>query len=282
MGTDTTRARPLLAHWNGRLWKAVPVPIRWGGVDGLVARNPREAWATVRNRSGTALLRWGGARWTRERLPAYAGTGAGIAAGPRGTAWLVGTRVMQRKGGKWAETVLEPLTRGSRIVASLHSDELWRIRERQPATGRPAVVDRWTGSTWTRTPLATSLDTELSSLVALSRNLAWLAGTAGDRGLLFRWNGETWRRATGPPPNAVEAHVSATGRGKVWLSGSLSNRAGTVFPPYLRQQEGQRWLSIKPPTSESSASFRLHPVGNAVWATTLFESDVLRLDCTAG
>ena len=279
VGTETTRARPLLARWDGRSWKAERVPLQWGSIDGLVTRSPDEAWATATSRSGTTLLKWNGTAWSRAALPRAAGGAPQIAAGPRGQVWLVGTRVAALHGRNWAEVPIAQPRMGVRVVTSLFSDELWRIHAR----ARPPILERWNGRGWTVTPVDIGGYLELTSLEAFSPRVAWLAATNGERGFLFRWNGRSWRRTAGPPPTAIDSTIQATGRGTVWLSGSLSNPAGTDFPPYLRKWDGQRWVSVKPPTDEDAASFQLYPIGNnAVWATTTFSDDVLRLDCATG
>ncbi len=282
VGTETTRARPLLAHWDGLTWKAARVPVQWGSIDGLVTRSPDEAWATATSRSGTTLLKWNGTAWSRAALPRTAGAAPRIAVGPRGRVWLVGTRVAALRGRTWVEVPIGRLHSGVQLVTSRLSDELWRIHNSGEARARPQSLERWNGRAWIVTPVAMSEYLELTSLEAFSPSAAWLAGTNGERAFLFRWNGRSWRRTVGPPPTAIDSTIQATGRGTVWLSGSLSNPAATVFPPYLRRWDGHRWVSVNPPTDEDAASFRLYPVGNAVWATTTFSDDVLRLDCTTG
>lgn len=275
----TTRSRPLFAHWSGRAWKAVVSPFRWGSVDAVVVTSRRDAWAKVSNANGSFLVHWDGVRWRSTRSPADVRTPA-LARGPRGRVWLLGGReIYERSHGRWvALAALGP--RGPfTYEATASTDQLWRIRGFAPAHQRPPFVERWTGAKWERARLRVDRDSDLYGIVAFSNRDAWLAGTDGDHGLLFRWDGVAWRRVRGPPPGAIDASPAETGRGTLWLHGTTTDAALVAFTPYLLRRDGARWRAVPAPTREDADTFTLYTVGRETWATSLLTDGIVRFTC---
>lgn len=281
VGTDAIRARPLLAHWNGRRWRRTAVPVKWGIAAPVVARSATDVWAVVDNRGGTILLRWNGRRWSRSPLPRGAGAyETSLLLGARGRLWLTGRRVYVRVGPRWRpQPQFGDHPNNLRIVVSRWTDALWRVMPSPQPGQSPPRVERWSGRSWVRTPLAVSRFTELGNPVALSATDAWIGGSDGDHALLFRWNGRTWRRVAGPPARAIDVRVFAPSRGDLWLGGSTSDRAATVFPPYLRHRLGTRWTSIAAPSDEDGDDVTLYGVGRGVWARPDLREGIFRLAC---
>ena len=278
VGTQTTRSRPLLAHWDGRAWKVTRSPIRWGYVEAIVHAT-NGAWATLRNRDGAFLLRWNGTGW-RVTAPPANESSATLAYGPRGSAWLIGNYVYERQAGSWRRlSALGRVTQRDSLWTSRSSGELWRITHFGPAHTRPPLIARWDGTRWVQTAPRLSRFTDPANIVVFSRTEAWLAGTDGDHALLFRWDGTRWRRVPGPPRAAIDATAYTTGTHTLWLAGSTTNAAVTLFPPYLMRNQGTGWKPMPPPTSEDADNFTLYAVGKETWATTTSNDDLFRLVC---
>ena len=156
------------AHrWNGRQWVQAPSPAPEGmTVRAAAATAPDDVWAV----DGADARRWNGTRWTRMELPAEA---AALDASAPNDIWAVGRP-----------------KRGSAVARS------------QPATMR------WDGRSWrlVDTPRYPKPDPKegagLTSVVNVSRNEAWAAGTLD---VLLRWDGQRWRKASTEAARKVSA-----------------------------------------------------------------------------
>src|SRR6266566_2570645 len=163
--------RPILAHWNGRIWRTVSSPAlpARGGLN-AVAAFPGGGWAV--GQSGV-LVHGGDPRNLIVRL---AGTAArrmpirgpadgelfGVAATSRANAWAV-------VGG---------------------------------GIGRPRIV-HWNGRRWGQ---VVSPDIgqryELVSVAATSATNAWAVGFTGtERAVILHWDGRRWKRVPSPNPD---------------------------------------------------------------------------------
>lgn len=81
--------RPLVLHFDGRSWTALPPP-PYGGLYGefndVVANGPRDVWVAGRtllddkDRGHALIMHWDGRTWTRMDAPADAGALTGLAA----------------------------------------------------------------------------------------------------------------------------------------------------------------------------------------------------------
>ena len=265
--TRTTRARPLLAHWDGRAWMVTPVPLHWGEVDTLVASR-RSAWATVSNRErGTVLLHWSGNRWRIMPTPADVPS-PWLVTGPRGRVWLIGKRVYERDANRWRPLpALGPVV-GQPLRTLRASAEIWRVR-------LPRLPERWDGRRWVSTaPLPRDFYQDVADVLPFSATEAWMAGSDGNHALVFRWDGSRWRRVPGAPPGAIDATIYTTGAHALWLTGSDG-----ASRPYLMQRDGSGWKPVPPPTREEADDITLHAVGGETWATSTLTDDVLRLSC---
>jgi hypothetical protein len=92
-----------IEHWNGRRWRATPLPdlgvpssdLLWANINGLADAGPGQVWADIStpddtsgNRSGTIILRWNGKAWSRVAFP-YAGSASSpVASDGDGGIWL--------------------------------------------------------------------------------------------------------------------------------------------------------------------------------------------------
>jgi len=90
-------------HWNGRRWRATPLPdlgvpardLLWATVSGLADVGPGDVWADIStsadasgNRPGTIILRWNGKAWFRIAFPYAGGASAPVASDGHGGIWL--------------------------------------------------------------------------------------------------------------------------------------------------------------------------------------------------
>jgi hypothetical protein len=113
----------------------------------------------------------------------------------------------------------------------------------------PALVERWTGTAWTRVPLPGKLDADAASAVALGASSAsdfWLFDSHRTTAAL-RWTGGTWRLQ--PVPSWVLRRDSA---GTVTATAAVfSPRNVWVFSlgagAYAARYDGRTWTRVKLP-----------------------------------
>lgn len=146
VGGDTSTGQPGIEHWDGRKWRATPLPDLGLGAPvlpgltgiGIAAVKPDDVWAdittvgrTSSNRQGVFLLHWNGKAWARAKFPC-----AGLAYAPVTT---------DGHGGLW-------------LVLADASKELWFCH--------------YSAGHWTRTPVPGRSGEQPDT-----QNLAWIPGT---------------------------------------------------------------------------------------------------------
>jgi len=93
-----------MEHWNGRTWRATPLPDLWPdtpalfgvAVEGIAAVRPDDVWADVSdlgngfsNRQGAFLFHWNGRAWARAGFPFTGLAYSPVTADGHGGLWLV-------------------------------------------------------------------------------------------------------------------------------------------------------------------------------------------------
>lgn len=204
-------------HWNGSTWTAVPTPGVGplpGGLDGVAALSPTDAWASYSgNPSG--VLHWDGTAWTKvtSSQPPAGGQYYGVAAGSADDVWAAGF-ILQSTGGD------------------------------------ATLVKLWDGTAWTRTPTPSPHLLGGATLEAVSADSpgdAWAVGTVGDGGhtLILHWDGTSWARVPAPSPAMPFLRaVSADSATDAWAVG-YEDTTGSQQALMLHWN-GTAWSSVSP------------------------------------
>jgi hypothetical protein len=229
---DNTDPRPLLLHWNGVRWAAVPSPHRSGTslLNSVAATSADNAWAVGSygdNATGTLLMHWNGIRWSLVSGPRVRGTLESVSAVSARDAWAVGLSCSHR----------------------CESDN-------PPSR---ALLMHWNGVRWARVASPEpGLDDVLTGVSARSARDAWAVGDycrgqcqgpeLGGTALLLHWNGTRWTRAAGLgfAPRTVElGGVSTLSARQAWVVGLLCSKGcdqrGAVDHPLFLRWNGRRW-----------------------------------------
>jgi hypothetical protein len=199
---------PLIFRWNGVKWSRLTSKLGNGIGLGGVAITGGTAWANgspVAMITG-ALAKWNGSAWSWAVNP-LAGNFRplnGIAAGPGGTAFIVGTNndvpgppISARWNGKaWQKVVVSgPGRSGLNAVAYAPGGIAWAAGSYFLGSERTLIM-RWTGKAWTR---VTSPGTgkELDGLAFSASGYGWAVGGANSPSgststLILHWNGKAW------------------------------------------------------------------------------------------
>jgi hypothetical protein len=218
---------PLLAAWDGRRWRTVPVNIGMaagGRLDGLAVRSAADAWA-VGSVSPSAsvvqplILHWNGRRWAR--VPA-----ANVA------------------GCQFASLL---------SVAAHSARDAWAVGEEENAKGvlRP-LIEHWDGRRW---QLVVDPDAgpqvALSAVTVAADGQAWAVGVPfvnSRRPLVLRWTGHAWVVAATPEASgdvALEG-VTVVSPADVWAVGTVS-AGGGPYRVYALHWNGHRWAAVRVP-----------------------------------
>jgi hypothetical protein len=291
---DFQFSKPLLAHWDGRVWTQVtgtPLPAH-GYLDGVV-RFRGGAWAvgaSGTHPNGTAglhkplILRLTGSTWTRVPYPSKTGGHlTAVAASSPANAWAVGSvmdaaadgpqLLVHWNGKAWKQVQLPAIPRYGWLtgVTTTSPDNAWAVGN----TGPGAVfILHWDGRRWrvVRTPGMTGTSQTLVGVTATSARNAWAVGSDYGKGktLVLHWNGKTWKRVPSPSPgggpnsgvstgpdNRLGA-VAATSATSAWAVGWGSTR-GLVYAPVILHWDGRKWTHV--PASDPSGGGFLGAIG---------------------
>jgi hypothetical protein len=199
---------PLVFRWNGSRWSRLATKLGMGsGLNGVAITSASTAWATgspVAMITG-ALVKWNGSAWSWVTDPVAGPYHPlnGIAAGPGGTAFMVGTDnnrpgppVSARwNGHTWKPvTVSAPNSSGLNAVAFAPGGSAWAAGIARSGSTAHTLVMRWNGQAWTRVS-SPGTGEELYGLAFSASDYGWAVGntTSGSgKTAILHWNGGGW------------------------------------------------------------------------------------------
>lgn len=180
-------ATAVTARWNGRAWRAVPVPrLKSSFLFDVSASSARNAWAvgiSCAARCGRpgevdqgVMLHWNGRKWSSTQVP------------------VKSTEIQH--------------------IVALSATDAWATGNFQTAHSFVTVILHWNGKRWSSVRGVPGVSPQ--ALAFGAKNDGW--GTDGFESM--RWNGVRWRRVTIPGPlTSIFAGASAAGPSDVWAVG---------------------------------------------------------------
>lgn len=263
---------PLLAAWNGRRWRTVPVHTGTvgGRLDGLAARSASDAWAVGGKQSNVAThqpltVHWNGRRWSV--VPAAGVPGnlypalLGVAVRSASDAWAVGEEegsmglvrplIEHWDGRRWR--LAQVPNAGPEVAltgVAFAGTQAWAVGSSLSNSRRPVVL-RWTGHSWAvaAVPLSKKGVVQLQSVTAVNPKDVWAVGYVivageGRRPYALHWNGSHWAAVAVPDrgPAADDSQlmsVAAIGRGRLAAVGYESGLSGGA--PLYGTWNGRAW-----------------------------------------
>jgi hypothetical protein len=256
----------LVFRLTGTRWSRVGTGLGGDtGLNGVAVTTAGTDWATgsVAGQLDGFLARWNGHSWVASSFP-LAGQFhelSGIAAGPGGTAFAVGTDSstslvplgMRWTGKKWLKvTVTAPKESSLDAVAVAPGGAAWAGGQTLSSSGVRTLVMRWNGAAWTRVT-SPGAGTVYGFSFSAAGN-GWAVGSVGAKTLLLHWNGRTWSStaAAGPPPPTTSyrtagalAGVAAASAGSAWAVGHAGNGASARV--LMLHWNGSRWSRVTSP-----------------------------------
>ncbi len=205
-----------------------------GELYGVAAVSASDVWA-VGLSGGGIILNYNGSTWTETQPTGDQGFFWGVAAPSANSAWAVG-------GTDWS--------------------------------GSEPMIYQWNGTSWTeQTVPAPPSGGFLDSVTVISATDAWAAGQtgggpgngqgAGDRTLIYHWNGTAWTQVPcpTPAPGGGLSGISGTSANDVWAVGwtGTSSNDGTLRTLILHWN-GMKWSRVPSPSDAPGVRVRLSAV----------------------
>jgi hypothetical protein len=202
---------PLVFRFNGSKWSRLSTRLGKGAyLNGVAITGTNRAWATggpLAMITGD-LAKWNGSAWSWQPNPAPGNYRPlnGIAAGPGGTAFVVGTdndfplgpAISGRWNGKaWRQvTVSAPNSSGLNAVAFAPGGTAWAVGVVPSGSHPRTLVMRWNGSAWIRIS-SPGTNEDLYGVAFSAAKYGWSVGsttsTSGlTRTVILHWNGRVW------------------------------------------------------------------------------------------
>jgi hypothetical protein len=256
---------PLVFRLSGAKWSRVNTTL--GGnalLNGVAVTSAGATWATgsIVGQLDGFLVRWNGHAWVSASFP-LAGEFhelSGIAAGPGGIAFAVGTDSstsliplsMKWNGKTWQKaTVSAPSWTTLNTVAFAPGGAAW-AGGTTGLTRDNTLVLRWNGKAWTR--VASPGTGTILGLGFVAANDGWAVGSNGSKTLILHWNGKAWSSApAGPPPPPTSyrsagglAGVAAASASSAWAVGHAGT--GTSSKVLMLHWNGSKWTRVTSPS----------------------------------
>ncbi|MGD0704039.1 MAG: hypothetical protein ABSA02_29655, partial [Trebonia sp.] len=255
---------PLIFRLSGTKWSRVTTKL--GGdalLNGVAVTSAGATWATgsVVGMLDGILARWNGRSWGWASFPVAGQYHAlsGIAAGPGGVAFAVGTDSssslvplsMKWTGKTWQKTTVSaPSWSTLNTVAFAPGGAAWAAGT-TGLTRAGTLILRWNGNAWTRVA-SPGTGTIIGLGFAASKN-GWAVGASGSKTLILHWNGKAWSSGpAGPPPPATSyssagglAGVAAASAGSAWAVGHAGS--GTSSKVLMLHWNGSKWSRVTSP-----------------------------------
>ncbi len=254
-----SQGHALALHWNGTIWSGTPVPAPTeSSLSEIAAASANNIWAIGETDYGSGA--------------------------PNGSAQPSHTLIEHWNGTRWSQVASPDLLPSTRNllqgVTVIASDNVWvvgaagnDIAKSDYGTHTSPLIEHWNGTRWQLVTLPIVQSAGLNSIVALSANDIWAAGSSNNNGgnspspLLIHWNGQSWNPATALPINggASGSLLKITADTSQHLLALGLDQSG--FPLLLSLKNGQ-WNALPvPPTAKASATATFY---NQFWdiATT--------------
>jgi hypothetical protein len=248
---------PLIEHFDGGAWSAVPTPALHSGsglLAGVAAASADDVWAVGSQFSGpadataaTLAERWDGTAWQVVNTPdpgRYDNYLDSVTVVSPDDVWAVGTSyttphgtvnlIEHWNGTKWS-VVASPdagIDGSLQSVSAVSATDVWAVGDYFEDTGSGSLVltlaVHFDGKRWSivTTPSPTGDDNLAAVAVVTARDVWAVGGTGGPPAdLVEHWNGTQWQVATEPYRHGNANYlyaISASTAAGVWATGSFA------------------------------------------------------------
>ena len=235
--TDAFRPLPLVEHWNGTAWTAVPTPIV-GDEDnflyGITALSTDDVWAVgfimVRQYSEavTLAMHWDGLQWTVIPTPN-------------------------------AGSVHDDLV----AVSGTSSNDVWAAGSsfRESTYSYHALVEHWNGTEWSIVPSASARGGTYLSAITSSPSARWSAGytaASPNQTVVEQLSGSRWVHVSSqnlPGDNNFFYGVSAASGTDAWAAGDENSPEMPQPNTLIEHWDGSAWSIVPSPSPAPNGNY---------------------------
>jgi len=217
-----------------------PAPVHPSALNAIAAVDARTAWTTGIEDPGpqTALFRWDGKKWRRDRTPVQL-IATGVAGADARHAWAVGVGLSGPTAIFWNGTawvqVAYPVRGVPVAVGAARDGSAWTV-----SGGGATSVLRWTGSAWAKVSVPLPRGASLTSVSVRTRSDVWLAGSSGSGktalSLVMHWDGRAWHNMPVTGGTGLTT-IDAESPTSVWATGAST----------LLHWNGRTWAPTRSP-----------------------------------
>lgn len=239
--------QPLIEHWNGTDWSAVPAAtdLVGGILSGVAAASATDVWAVGSHLDATIggsaglIEHWDGSRWSIVPSPTSASNLTSVAVISSSDVWAAGEAGLQPvfehwDGKTWSAFSGPPVSAQYLAVSGItavSATDVWAVgTTRAPVRRAPyqTLSEHWDGHRWNivASPNPVAGNDVLLQVAAISSSDVWAVGYdygAGASPLVANWNGTKWNTVQVPVPNGTQynqlAAVATLSTGTVWAVG---------------------------------------------------------------
>ena len=236
---------PLILHWDGSSWGAVPYSTTGGALYGVAALSSDNVWAVGHAASQqTLVLRWNGTQWDRVASPNpgnYDNVLSGVTALAANDVWAVGyyhqggccaskTLILHWNGTQWS--VVPSPSPGDyasvlRAITAVAPDDIWAVGDADLGSAHHTLIEHWNGNAWSvvASPNAGNDNNFLRAVAAVSASDVWAVGesSAGSpyETSTLRWNGSAWNVVSSPSPGFYNglSGLDVVSPNELWAAG---------------------------------------------------------------
>jgi len=148
-------------------------------------------------------------------------------------------------------------------VAARSPDDAWAVGHYGTSSGERTLIEHWNGTRWSQVPSPSpggkGRNSQLTGVAMTSARRAWAVGfyqtpKSGQRSLILRWNGRSWRQVPSPNPfhQTVLTSVAATTASHAWAVGyAITGKTGVegrqITQTVFLQWDGLSWTRVPSP-----------------------------------
>lgn len=164
--TQVDRVEPLIMHWDGSQWQAVPGPAlasAYNYLNDIAGASSTDVWTVGFSTDASAplIMHWNGVQWLSVPNPPGVEQGSGLSS-----------------------------------LAVVSSNDVWAVGE-EHYNQRPLIC-HWDGTAWSVFAALSSAHA-LTGVAAISPSDIWAVGLDGSRrSPVIHWNGSSWSEVSGP------------------------------------------------------------------------------------
>ena len=250
---------PTAARWNGRQWRAVPLPAALGGfIIAASASSADNIWAV--SYFGSYVLRWNGSRWTVAKKW-NAGMATSVVAVSSSDVWVfsgstsLGT--LHYNGRSWTRST-GPAGAVYRASA-LSGSSIWAV-----TLHSATPVEHYSGRSWRRARTGSALArTTPDDILAVSPHNIWISGVSADgRLVIVHGNGTRWTRFVAPWQMRPE-RFAVDGRGGIWVPAVAGGQTWWI----LHLSRSGHWTRSKIGLGSGVGDLALIPRTTSLWGS---------------